>query len=109
MQSTTEALRSFHSSNLSSLQYQIDKRDELILRAEPKLTAIGSYLDQLEERLASFAVTRRDMAVREDRCDHSELETPHLGGEIDALKVVVTKVNGERNDIKGLIEMMTRG
>ena len=48
MQSTTEALHSFHSSNLSYLHYQIDKRDELILRAEPKLTAIGSYVDQLE-------------------------------------------------------------
>ena len=51
------------SSDLSSLQYQIENSDELILWAESNLTAIGLYFDQLEERLASFAVARRGMVV----------------------------------------------
>ena len=31
-----------------------------------------------------------------------------MGGKIDALKVVVLKVKGERDDIKSLVEMMMR-
>ena len=48
------------------------------------------------------------MAVREERCVNSELEKARLGGKIDALKVVVTTVEGERDELKGLVEMMTR-
>ena len=48
------------------------------------------------------------MAVREERCANSKLETDQLGGKIDALKVVVTKVEGERDELKGLVDMMTR-
>ena len=56
-----------HSLDLSSLQNLIDYRDDLILRAESNLTAIGSYADQINERLASFTVARRYMAVIEER------------------------------------------
>ena len=66
------------------------------------------YTDQIEGRLASFVVDRREMAIREDKCANSELETARLGGKIDALKVVVKEVEGERDDLKGLVEMMTR-
>ena len=34
------------------------------------------------------------MAVMEERCVDSDLETARLGGGIDALKVVVTKIEG---------------
>ena len=48
------------------------------------------------------------MAVREERCSDSELETTRMGGKIDALKVVVTKVEGDRDNLKDLVKMMTR-
>ena len=48
------------------------------------------------------------MAVREERCVGSWLKMARLGRNIDALKVVVTKVEGERYELKGLFEMMTR-
>ena len=63
--------------------------------------------------LASFVVTRRDMAIREERCpdSESELETFRLGGGgvIDVLKLVAMKVKVKRDEIKGMVEMMTRG
>ena len=71
------------SSDLSSLQYQIENSDEIILWAESNLTAIGLYFDQLEERLASFSVARRDLDLMEERCADSELETTWLGRKID--------------------------
>ena len=48
------------------------------------------------------------MASRDERCADSELETDRLGGNIDALKVVVKKVEGERDKLKGMVEIMTR-
>ena len=36
------------------------------------------------------------------------METAWLGGGIDALKEVVMKVKGDKDKIKGLVEMMTR-
>ena len=44
---------------------------------------------------------------REDRLANSELKMTRLGEGINALKVVVMKVKGERGDLKGLVEMMT--
>ena len=92
MRSTIEALCSPHSSNLYSIQDRIEKRYKLILTAESNLTVISLYVDHIKERLASFAIARRDMAVREERCTKSNLETARLGGKIYNLQVVVTKV-----------------
>ena len=44
-----------------------------ILREESNLTAICLYVDQLDERLYSFAVTRRNITAREERCADSKL------------------------------------
>ena len=85
----------------------IDKRDGLILRAYSNLTTIGAYVNHTDERLTYFAVSRRDMDVREERCTNSKLETSWMGGNIYALKVVVTKVEGERDKLKSLVEMIT--
>ena len=46
------------------------------------------------------------MDVREERCANSELEMARLGGNIDALKVVVTKFEGGKEELKGLVKMM---
>ena len=56
--------------------------------------SIRSYVDQIKERLASFTVARRNMAVREERCANSDLEKDPLGGKINAMKLVVTKFKG---------------
>ena len=73
------SLRPSRSSDFSSLRGLINERDELILRAESNLTTIGSYGDQLEERLASFAVAWRNTAVREYSFANSGLEMSQMG------------------------------
>ena len=60
-------------------------------------------INQIKERLASFAVAKRYMNLREERCANFKLETARLGGEIETLKVVVTKFKGDRDDLKGLV------
>ena len=59
------------------------EEERFMLREESKLAAIGLYVDQLEEGLDSFVVTRRDIYVREERCTNSKLETARLGEKID--------------------------
>ena len=59
------------------------EEERFMLREELKLAAIGLYVDQLEEGLDSFVVTRRDIYVREERCTNSKLETARLGEKID--------------------------
>ena len=90
-------------SDLSSFWDLIVKSYEIILRVESNLTAIGLYVDHIEERISSFTIARMDMNIREERCFDSELKTAWLGGNINALKVVVTKVEGERSELKGLV------
>ena len=80
LQSTIDALRSSHPSDFSSLWYDFNKRDDIIIGADSNLTAIGSYVNQIEERISSLAVARRNMAIREERCAESELETSQMGG-----------------------------
>ena len=65
LRSNIEAMGSSQPYNIYSQRNLINERDKLFLRAESNLTAIDSYLDQLEERLAAFAVASRDIALRQ--------------------------------------------
>ena len=65
------------------------------------------YIDQIKESLASFAINRRYMDIRDERCTISDLKTARLGRNINALKVVVMKVEGERGELKCMLKMMT--
>ena len=48
MRSNIKAMRSYHSSSLSSLRYLIKNRDNLILGSESNLTTIGLYVNHLK-------------------------------------------------------------
>ena len=42
------------------------------------------------------------------RCTNSELEMSRLGENIKSLKLLVTKIDGERDNIKGLADTMMK-
>ena len=86
----------------------INERDELILRADSNLTAIGLYVNKLEDRLASFMVTRSYMSIRKEKCADSKLETALLEGKIDSLKIVLTNFKGGKDELEVLVDMVTR-
>ena len=50
----------------------------------------------------------KDIAVREERYPDSKLETARLGKKINNLNLVVTKIVGDMDELKGLVEMLTR-
>ena len=61
-----------HQEEVIALQQTVSSKQQAISETESNLTAIGTYVDKLEERLTSFAVTRRDMEERERVCKEIE-------------------------------------
>ena len=93
-----------HQEELVNLQTAMSQKQKTITDAESNLTAIGTYVDKLEERLTSFAMTRRDMEDREKKCkeiekraEESEIERKAIAEEADALKK-------QEDELKKLLE-----
>ena len=58
------------------------------------------YVDQLEERLASFSMARRDIEAREERCKDLEIKIGGHTNEIQLLKTHLESVSKEREEVK---------
>ena len=57
-----------HEKEISALLQSISQKQSAINASETKHSEIGRYVDMLEERLANFSITRRDLEVREQAC-----------------------------------------
>jgi chromosome segregation ATPase len=93
-----------HQDELANLQGAMSQKQKTITDAESNLTSIGTYVDKLEERLTSFAMTRRDMEDREKICkeiekkaQESEIQRKSIEGEVEELKK-------QEDELKKLLE-----
>jgi len=93
-----------HQDELANLQGGMSQKQKTITDAESNLTSIGTYVDKLEERLTSFAMTRRDMETREKICkdiekkaQESEIQRASIEGEVEELKK-------QEDELKKLLE-----
>lgn len=93
-----------HQEELIALQGTISMKQKTITDAESNLTAIGTYVDKLEERLTSFAVTRRDMDEREKRCKEIEKAAEESESQRQVLAVRVEEYQKGEEDLKKLLE-----
>ena len=75
-----------------------------VAESESNLTAIGTYVDKLEERLTSFAITRRDMEQREKKCKEIEEAAAVTKTEKASLEVKVEEYSKEQEELKKLLE-----
>ena len=67
-------------------------------KTKEELELIGLYVDQLEDRLANFAIARRELDVREQECDRLEKlakEETEIGLEYKRQLDLLTKENEE--------------
>lgn len=69
-----------------------------------ELDLIGSYVDQLEDRLATFAVARKEIELREKKCQTSEEEAKKVAQEISDYKSKVEELTKEKDESKLLME-----
>jgi hypothetical protein len=97
-------LLSTHRDEVVLLQKAIVQKQAAINDTESNLTVIGTYVDKLEERLATFAISRRDMDIREQRCKEIEERSVQAEREREAMKERVEAFAVEHEDLKKLLE-----
>jgi hypothetical protein len=93
-----------HQEELNALTKTISMKQKTISESENNLTTIGTYVDRLEERLTSFAITRRDMEEREKKCKEIEEAAVVTDTERKALQVKVEESTKEQDEIKKVLE-----
>ena len=103
-----QSLLSTHQSEIGMLQQAILEKQTAINETESNLTIIGSYVDKLEERLATFAITRRDIDVREQRCKEIEERVVQAERERDEMKQKAEEFAAEHEDLKTLLDELVK-
>ena len=93
-----------HEKELSLLKVVIEKKQIAITETESNLTVIGSYVDKLEERLATFAIARRDIEVREQACNNIEKKSAEVEQRCLVLQEQTVAYEAEHYDLKKLLE-----
>jgi chromosome segregation ATPase len=104
LNSEINSIISTHQEELNSLTLKISTKQKTISERESNLTAIGTYVDKLEERLTSFAVTRRDIQVRENNCKEIEESALKTEAEMKQLLVKISDYEGEQVELKKLLQ-----
>ena len=99
-----ESLVDMHQDEIGALQRSIASAQFAANVSESNLTAIGQYVDTLEQRLASFAIIRRDVETRELKCKEAEEQALQLEEERDNLQTKIEEFEVEQSDLKALFE-----
>ena len=105
-QAAAKKRNSKHKQEIAALNADIKMRDAQTKETESKMSEIAIYIDQLEERLASFAIARRDIAVREEKCEGLQEENAQLVKQAELLKVQVDEMGKEKTEMKGLVDLL---
>lgn len=103
-----QSLISTHQGEIGMLQQAILEKQTAINETESNLTVIGSYVDKLEERLATFAITRRDIDLREQKCKDIEERAVQADLERDAMKKKADEFAVEHEDLKKLLDELVQ-
>jgi len=102
-----DSVLSDHQTEVALLQNVITQKQKAINATESNMTVIGTYVDRLEERLANFAITKREIEIREKKCAEIETCIVKVEGENEGQKVKITEFQAEHNEIKGLLKELT--
>lgn len=104
VQNEVHSILATHQEELANLQATMSQKQKTITDAESNLTAIGTYVDKLEERLTSFAMTRRDMEAREKQCKEIEKAAEESEAQRKAMEAKVEEFESQEEELKKLLE-----
>ncbi len=99
-----ESIIETHQEELSNLQMAMSNKEKTITDAESNLTAIGTYVDKLEDRLTSFAMTRRDMEEREKKCKEIEKKAEESETKRKSAESELEELKKQQEELKKLLE-----
>ena len=103
-----ESLKNLHEKEIQNLNIQLTQKQTLMDETDSKMNMISVYVDQLEERLATFALARRDIETREERCKDLEDKTAKNLEELGQLQNELIFISQERDEVKNLVELMVK-
>lgn len=106
LHSISKKAKAKHSDQVEKLSAQIQSRNKQIKDGESKMSTIAHYVDQLEERLASFAIAKKEIGVREDKCKELEEMDEKQKEKIVALQTQVADLATEKDEMKSLIDLL---
>ncbi len=91
-----------------ALDEQILEKEDMINETDSKMSMISVYVDQLEERLASFAVARRDITLREEVCKEIEEREIQKSKDCAIMEKKMKEALSSRDELKGLADSMSQ-
>ena len=103
-----ESLKSLHEQEMDSMNTKLKQKQTVMEETDSKMNMISVYVDQLEERLASFAMARRDIEAREERCKDLEIKIGEHTNEIQLLKTHLESASKERGELKDLVDLLVK-
>eukprot|EP00956_Cyclotella_meneghiniana_P040248 scaffold190663_cov92-Cyclotella_meneghiniana.AAC.1 len=77
-------------------------------RTKDELVLIGTYVDQLEDRLATFAIAKKEIELREQKCKELELEAVKHTKEAESWKSQVEALSKEQGETRPLLEDLVK-
>ena len=92
-----------HKAQVSILEDIISQKQASINSTESNMTVIGTYVDKLEERLATFALARRDIDLRELKCKEIEERAALLEKECNELRDKMSSYDADHDELKSLL------
>lgn len=95
-----EGLKTNHTKELASFNEKLRLKDSQINETDSRMSMISVYVDQLEDRLASFAMARRDIAIREEKCEELVNKTAAMEIEMDSLQNEMKLVSEEKEALE---------
>ena len=108
LSSEIEKLIRAHKKEIAGLQKLIREKEEKARVIESNMTVIGAYVDKLEERLADFTVTRRDIERRENACKKVENKAAETENEKEKLQTRVEELEAEHIELKKLLDELAQ-
>ncbi|KAI2489462.1 hypothetical protein MHU86_25122 [Fragilaria crotonensis] len=91
-----------HKAEVSLLEDIISQKQASINSSESNMTVIGSYVDK-QERLATFALARRDIDLREEKCKEIEERASLLEKECNELREKMSSYDTDHDELKSLL------
>lgn len=89
-------------------QQQYDNGEAAWNRTKEELLLIGTYVDQLEDRLATFAIAKKEIELREKQCEELEAEAAKHKKEAESWKSQVETLAKEQGETKPLLEDLVK-
>lgn len=77
-------------------------------KTREELNLVGVYVDQLEDRLATFAIARKELELREAECERLEAEAKRCADDAKTWKASFEELASEQNETRPLLEELAK-